>query len=348
MIFCIFSQSSDESADFISNQEKGDSHGYALDPRFDWCEVASDVQISEECKHKIVRHRSRSKVYEFSPRRGHTNDHEADQVPGMEVRKRYFPMTCCFEKGTNTDGSGSMGSSNSDESNSRDSFNTVEERRIEPVKQNHNQMASVGVTSNNLVEKGVSTGDSLVSEDQSDCKLTNEVSFFERDQDIPYIDESESSSSQKDDASQNGVGTSDEEETKTKGKDTEKDQNRAVVVHQESMKQVTWSGCLSTCACIPTNMNDSDSFSAYYASEKVEPRAAVVAEKSLPSGVDYLQASSEGSADKSEESHSEDSESRRNASDDNRIGGNLSVERRYTDDEDGIEFIEARLLLTKR
>lgn len=155
--------------------------------------------------------------------------------------------------------------------------------------------------------------------------LTKDTLFD--DSNIPYIDESVTESSP----------SCDKVEAKIEDVSTDRESPgvsaREVKKAGAIMKHVSWSGCLSTCACIPQKLNDSDS-SVYYTNPESDSEVKNATEMDLDGAGDRMKKAANESDLISDDCSFELYEL-----------ASMSIECKYTDEEDGIEFVEARRLL---
>lgn len=336
-----------ESGDFyldITKNGKESDVNFIMDDSLEWCEEAQDLMITDDCKRKIILHRSRSKVYEYNPDKRPVIRNCADEV-NAGIERTFF----------NKPDSSHQSKSNPESSDSKeeDSLNTVEENvSKKSVDVEVQTVACWNNVCNNLVQmKKIISPDSillseesLLSEDQSDCALAKEKPLFYRIETLTLIDDSASVSSLQTNnaASQkNGNGSA----TSTPQRKPKKYEKSAVVkVSRDDLKAVSWSRCLRNCTCISKRINESDSFTAYQTNAKDK--------LDLVSGVDVLpEVTAVGKSDEKHDSGSSGVDV--NAVDisegsSNYLDPNISIELKYTDEEDGIEFIEAKLPLSTR
>lgn len=347
-------QSSHDSHDFsydITKDLQESDDNFTVDDSFEWCEGAQDLMISEDCKRKIVLHRSRSKVYEYcpdkrpvfesSPDKRAATEEAVDETDG-DSKPKFFDGPNCHQRDHDTQSSASK---------EEDSLNTVEENvRKKSVDVEVQTVACVEDGCNNLVEMRklaspdcfLFSEESLLSEDQSDCASTKEKPVFYQIETLKLIDDSASVSSLSTDNVTSRKKDC-ESATSTPQRKSRKGDKAVVKVSRDDLKGVSWSRCLRNCTCIPKRINESDSFTAYQTDAK--------GKSELVSGVDTLP---EETAVGKSEAEKYDSESSGidvvEGSDDlsNYVNPNISIELKYTDEEDGIEFIEAKLPLSAR
>lgn len=359
-IFCIFpQQSSDDFRDFnyditkdieeyddnldyeVTKDAKESVVNLTMDDSFDWCVEAQDLMITDDCKRKIILHRSRSKVYEYSPGLQPVIHNCADEVDGDAKRKFFNEPNGSHQNNSNPESSDLK----------EDSSNTVEEKV--PKKSVDVEVQTVACSNNvcnNLVQfqKIISpdsilfSEESLMSEDQSDCAIAKEKPVFYRIETLTLIDDSVSVSSLTTDnatSRKNECGSS-VSTPQRKSKKCEK--STVVKVSRDDLKAVSWSRCLRNCTCITKRINESDSFTDYQTGAKTK--------LDLVSGVNVL--SEETVVGKSEEKRDSGSSGvdlvDLSDSSSNFLDPNISIELKYTDEEDGIEFIEAKLPLSTR
>lgn len=186
----------------------------------------------------------------------------------------------------------------------------------------------------------------MISLDRLNFASTKETSLLEAAKDIPFIDESVTGSSSNCNASQ----MNEEEKPVT---DPNVDSNKSKTaetavasVRKENLKHVSWSGCLSTCACIPKKRAEDDSFMAYSTvsgkSDEKSSQSGTI-KKTMVSGIEPL---SDTVSDELKFACG-DTRSERELESSGGISlkdsKNISIEYKYTDDEDGIEFIAAKM-----
>lgn len=349
----MFLQARNEENKLIENEENEnvDMDRYSFNTCYDWCEKVNSVLITDDCKRKIISHRAKSNVYEYSPGMEKSASYNTIKFT-TDTKKKFFPIPCCFEQNDNkTD----------DSELKNDSFNTVREIKIREKgcdKNQKNYRKALQTPSNNLVlqyEKTVCypselfSEESLISEDQdSDCRMLKGNSLFNDAKDIPFIDESLSGSSLYiDHTSQKSEKYNNTNEPKCQDdeKINDKKTSSIMVVPKEDMKHISWSGFLSNCTCVSTNISNSLSMENTSADLKTESKN----ETNIISGVQDLPDTT--SVDKSNSPKSENVDNDRKfyrSKNNDPMSANMSIELKYTDDEDGIEFIEARLPFSSR
>lgn len=350
-------QSSDESPDFsyditkdfkecddnlcgeVTKDAKESDVNFTVDDSFEWCLEAQDLMITDDCKRKIILHRSRSKVYEYSPGKKPLVYNGSDEVDGEAARK-------FFNEPNSRRNSSHRNSSNHESSDSKaDSLNTVEEKV--PKKSVDVQVQTVACSNDmciNLVQfqklspdSYLFSEESLVSEDQSDCVAAKEKPIFYRLETLSLTDASASVSSLTTDKAASRKNESPMSTPQRKSKKCEK----STMVSRDDLKAVSWSRCLRNCTCINKRINESDSFTAYQTGAKNKSE--------LVSGVDLLpEHTVEKSAEKRDSGSSGIDLVDVSESSSNYLDPNISIELKYTDEEDGIEFIEAKLPLSAR
>ncbi|XP_065222667.1 uncharacterized protein LOC135847159 [Planococcus citri] len=313
---------------------------------YDWCEQACGVMLTDECKRKITSHRAKGRVYEYNPI--FENRYDEKTVVNQHFTK--FSICCSAV---------SRHHSASDETS--------------PDKETIEMKTSVKESSTTKEPNG--NGDfSEDSLNSSDRKAKE--SFFDT-LNVPFIDESATGSSQNGDTK---VTPESNAKNNTKSNAIPAVPDSSVPDQQIKEKHVSWSGCLSTCSCIPKRLNDSDS-SVYFtnAESDAEDKSKIDLSKEL-SGIQKLSLESEQNTapSKTLESTKEISPRDRKSVGDTLISNDetapltyednslisndgvpanyytqardkqplkFAVEYKYTDDEDGIEFVEARLPL---
>lgn len=297
-----------------------------FDSCYDWCNKTNDVVIPDECKRKIVKHRSKTSTYEYRP--------ELSTVvcsTRNENKNRYFPPVCC----ANTSGEWEENGTPNFyfKNNSENCENTKEKLFTKDA--------------NNVIN--VFSENSIISEERSlYSKPFKEISLLEPAEDIPFIDDSVSGS-----FSNINVSQKQEEKLEDDGNinaNNEKSSETALQpLHKENIKHVLWSGCLSECACIRKHQDD-DSFTMYSTvydkNEQKLPNS--VSSKSMVSGINVLPDSVLDLSKSAAEDSKLQIELKSNGDILPQDSKNISVEFKYTDDEDGIEFIAAKMPLSNR
>lgn len=319
---------------------------------YDWCEQACGVMLTEQCKRKITSHRAQGRVYEYNPI--FENRRNRETIIDEKVTKLAL---CCSTL-------------------PKEPTTSVE---TSPIKQVSIELKKLTAgTSNNTDSTKEKNGNGDFSEDSlNSSERKAKESFFDT-LNVPYIDESATGSSQNGDTK----GT----KSTTKNVQPTAVPDSSVPDQQLKAKHVSWSGCLSTCACIPKRLNDSDS-SVYFTNAESDGEDKSKIDPSLGiSGVEKLSLQNERKSEPSQMSSIIKELSQRNGksagditanrslisndetaplpyeensliSNDGELLGNnagaklplkFAVEYKYTDDEDGIEFVEARLPLCIR
>lgn len=253
---------------------------------------------------------------------------------------------------------------------------------IESVEMKKLTKATIATSTSNLAEPKENGGENFSEDSLTSPKTQPKESLFDNIS-IPYIDESLTESSRNGDKCKST--TSEEKGKVVRIEEPPVTSELAPVPEpKEAAKHVSWSGCLSTCACIPNRLNESES-SVYFTNPESDDEKSKIEPSSMLSGVHELSKTQNHSSlitnDESipsigklalneDKSVISNDESPRNTgksfmtNDDKslmsndvslinnapspRTGLNISIEFKYTDDEDGIEFVEARLPLYVR
>lgn len=298
-----------------------------FDRCYDWCNNSNDVVIPDECKRKIVKHRSKTSTYEYRPKLSTVACSTRN-----ENKNRYFPPVCCANTSAEWEENGTP-NFYFIKNNSENCENTKEGLSTKDA--------------NNVIN--VFSENSIISEDRSlDSKPNKEISLLEPAEDIPFIDDSVSGSCSNINFSQKPEEKLENDENINA--DNEKSSETALQpLHKENIKHVPWSSCLSECACIAKHQDD-DSFTmystAYNKNEQTLPN--LVSSKSMVSGINILPDSMLDLSKSAAENSKLQTELEPNKDILLQDSKNISVEFKYTDDEDGIEFIAAKMPLSNR
>lgn len=313
---------------------------------YDWCEKATGVMLTDDCKRKITTHRTKSRVYEYNPIFDRQTPGDVEQRV-CDFKNLYL---CCAKVDL-------------DQSQVDEIVKNIEAKKVTYTKESiemRNVTKVTVSTSTAALKNSKETSaagenyseDSLMATDTVSSKDTKEsppVKSVLNDADIPYIDESSSASSPND-GDKNSPNSQQQEVTVEVHQADEPAVPEPDTSPKEAVKHVSWSGCLSTCACIPKKLNESES-SVYFTNPESDSENKLKHETSSPlSGINEISNRTE----KSEDNNADDENLISNDESEVETGAlpkaplNISVEYKYTDDEDGIEFVEARLPLCVR